>query len=56
MTVHSAHFQCMTILYFYISRGIVATSLIMDGIFNYQFDNNSPLSLSVKEFWKLVSI
>jgi len=32
------------------------TALRMDGIFNYQLSINSPLCLSVTEFWKSVSI
>ena len=39
-----------------ISQGSIATHLRFDGIFHYHFARNLLLSLSVKEFWKLVSI
>jgi len=39
-----------------ISQGSVATRLRCDGIFKHQFVANLPLSLAVKEFWKLVNI
>jgi len=37
-----------------ISRGSVATHLRCDGIFNYRFARNLPLSLSLEDFWKSI--
>jgi len=56
MDVRLSQFQSMAILQTNISQRSVATSLRKDGIFNYLFSDNLPLSLSVKEFWKLVNI
>ena len=39
-----------------VSHGSVATRLRCGGIFHNDFNANSPLSLSVKEFWKSVNI
>ena len=39
-----------------VSHGNVATRLSCGGMFHNDFIANLPLSLSVKEFWKLVNI
>jgi len=39
-----------------ILQGSVATRLTFDGMFSYYFATNLLLRLSVKEFWKSVSI
>jgi len=39
-----------------VSHGNVATRLRCGGMYHNEFIANLPLSLSVKEFWKLVNI
>jgi len=46
----------MAILTTNISQGNVSTHSRGGGIFYYRFTTNLALSLSVKEFWKSVSI
>jgi len=56
MTVRSTQLWSMAILTTNISQGNVSTHSRGGGIFYYRFTTNLALSLSVKEFWKSVSI
>jgi len=52
----SLHSGSVQLLSRNISQGSVATRLRCGGMFNYCLARNLLLSLSVKEFWKLVRI
>jgi len=54
ITIHIS--DCRQFSYIHISQGSVATYVRCDWMLKYEFVENLPLSLSVKEFWKSLNI